>query len=190
MKKFEVAGDSLYFIGDTNPDGAGESFLKRLSLSHAGQVTPIASRADLVFLGLLATAHTSMPGADRKSCALPLAGGSQPERVLREPGDDITIWAMAQTDSHVYWSTTSSTRAARGTACRAQVSRVPKDGGAPVLVSQAQQPLRRRAWWWSATVSTPAYWAPPPTGRHRAPSHPAVIGRLPARRCGYHNRLG
>jgi hypothetical protein len=137
MTRFDVAGDFLYFVGESDPGGSGPSFLKRLSLSNATRVDPIATR-DGGFLGLLVDGSHVFAWTETEILRVPRAGDPQPEMLHREPVAGHDIWAVAQTDSHIYWSTSISEPGNKGACAEARVSRLPKSGAAPaVVISQA-----------------------------------------------------
>ena len=121
MAKFEIAGDYLYFIGDLGSD----AFLKRLSLADFTQVDTIVTRPDEGFRRLMAdSSHVYLLGQGSIFRA-PQAATGQLEPFWEDPG--LVSWAMAQTDSHLYWSTT--TPAAAESCSEAQVWRRAKSGG-------------------------------------------------------------
>jgi hypothetical protein len=120
MEKFEIAGDHVYFIGHTDK----EAFLGRLPLADPTRVETLARRPDSLFLDMLVDATHVYVVADGQIFRIPQAGGAQLEMFWQEAGSE--AWAMAQTDAHLYWSTTTPSPA--GGCSEARVWRRPKMG--------------------------------------------------------------
>jgi hypothetical protein len=128
MEIFELAGDFVYFIGrDAAQDS---SFLKRALLSDPARVDTLASRADWVLHRLLVDATQVYVMAEASIVRFPQAASGQPETFWQDAAAQ--PWAMAQTDSHLYWSTSTIS----GSSCsQAQVWRKPKQGGPEAIIS-------------------------------------------------------
>jgi hypothetical protein len=124
MKTFEIAGDFLYFAA--RDDKMAQ--LKRLSLTDPTKVDTLASEPDATFPRLLPDASHVYYVSDGKILRVPLAGGAQPEVFWQDPTG--VAWALAQTDTHVYWSTTTTSGCSR-----AQVLRRAKAGGPATVLS-------------------------------------------------------
>jgi hypothetical protein len=102
MTRFEVAGDSLYFVGDLPTDPPG-TFLKRLSLMRPTQVDTVATLTDDSFFRLLVDRSHVYLMAEGKILRVPQGATAQPEILWQDPA--LETAAMAQTESHIYWST-------------------------------------------------------------------------------------
>lgn len=128
MDRFEVAGDQVYFVGKTG----GESLLGRVSLAddHFGQVTTVVHRASGPFTRVMVDGtHVYVLSAD-EIFRVALGQSAAPETFWRAGSAE--PWAMAQTDSHVYWTTST----AGATGCdQAQVWRQSKTGGPPAVLA-------------------------------------------------------
>jgi hypothetical protein len=123
MDAFAIAGESIYFVGHVGP----ESYLKRLSLADPTRVDPIVSGPDSMRRLIADATHVYVTKAGG-ILSVAQAANAQPATFWQD--QTAQVWALAQTESHVYWSTTS----AGATTCnQAQVWRRPKQGG-PVAV--------------------------------------------------------
>jgi hypothetical protein len=128
MKTFEIAGDYIYFVGQLD----NEAFLKRMSIADPTRVDTIVRRQDSIFLRLTADTSFVYVIADGQIFRVRQAADAQPEMFWQETGPE--AWGLAQTDSHLYWSTTTPTGA---TDCsEAQVWRRPKLGGPATVLSR------------------------------------------------------
>jgi hypothetical protein len=125
MKAFAIAGDSIYFVGPVEQASA----LRRASLSDFTRVDTIASGPDPMLRLIVDATHVYWTaGASIMSVAQ--AAGGQPDTFWQDRTAE--VWALAQTESHVYWSTTT----ASATTCnQAQVWRRPKLGGPAAILS-------------------------------------------------------
>jgi hypothetical protein len=129
MDTFELAGDFVYLIGHEGEN----SFLKRLSLADPGRVDTIASRSDWLLRRLMVDPTHAYVMTEDAILRVAQGATAQPDTFWRDASAQ--PWALAQTDSHVYWSTTT----VGGTGClRAQVWRRPKQGGPEAIVSTVQ----------------------------------------------------
>jgi hypothetical protein len=118
---FEIAGDHLYFVAEI----AEEAVLKRLPLADPDKVETITRRANSEFFRLLPDASHVYLIAEGQILKVQQAANAQAETFWQETGPD--AWALAQTDTHLYWSTTTPSPT---TGCQeAQVLRRPKAGG-------------------------------------------------------------
>lgn len=131
MTIFEIAGDSLYFVGEANQ----AAFLKRFPLADASKVETITTRPNSSFRHLLPDAthvYLISEGVILRARQTPNA---QAEVFWEEMGPE--AWAMAQTDTHLYWSATTSSGASD--CSEAQVLRRAKSGGG-MAVALARAP--------------------------------------------------
>lgn len=128
MQLFEIAGNYLYFTAKPNQDVV----LKRLSLAEPTKVETLAVHKNTTVPQLMLDASHVYLVSEGKILRVPQAANAQPEVFWEDPAAD--AWAMAQTDSHVYWSTTA---AAGATECgEAQVFRRAKAGGTATPLSR------------------------------------------------------
>jgi hypothetical protein len=129
MTRFELAGDHLYFIG-----AAGEeAFLKRFALAEPGKIETLLRRPAAIFRQLAVDGSHVYVVSDDRLLRVPVAGNAEPEDVWLNEGPE--AWAVALSESHVYWSTTTFDLTGNG-CLRAQVWRRPKKaGGARVAIS-------------------------------------------------------
>jgi hypothetical protein len=126
MDIFELAGDFVYFIGRDGQD----SFLERALLSDPTRVDTLARRSDWVLHRLLVDATHAYVMAEDGILRFAQTAGAQMETFWHDAAAQ--PWAMAQTDSHVYWSTSTIS----GSNCtQAQVWRKPKQGGPEAVLS-------------------------------------------------------
>jgi hypothetical protein len=158
MDTFEIAGDHLYFVDPL----AQEAVLKRLPLADPAAVETITRRSGTSFLRLLPdSAHVYLI-ADGQILKVAQTPGAQAETFWQEAGPE--AWAMAQTDTHLYWSATT---AAGATDCsEAQILRRPKAGGPVTALARypgfcAGQVVR------IGGVLYAAIWQPPPAASTR-----------------------
>jgi hypothetical protein len=128
MKRFEIAGDHVYFVGELQD----EAFLKRISLGDPSKVETIMRRPNTVFRTLMVDASNVYVVADGQILRVAQAVDAQPETFWQETGPE--AWGMAQTDSHLYWSTL--TPAGTAGCSEAQVWRRPKAGGPAAVLSR------------------------------------------------------
>jgi hypothetical protein len=131
MERFEIAGDSLYFVSGKVGEG---SFLKRLSLADASKVDTLVSRPDAYFRALMVDPAQVYVLTEDEILRIAQEAGAQPESFWQNA--IAQVWAMAQTDSHLYWSTTTASPA--GGCSQAEVWRKPKAGGTATVISMVQ----------------------------------------------------
>jgi hypothetical protein len=125
MSSFELAGDALYFVGQVGQ----ESYLKRLSLADPTKVETVVSRSDAVLQRLVVDARHAYVTAD-SGILRAAQGGGPAETFWQDPTDQ--VWGLAQTETHLYWSTTTP----GSTGCAsARVWRKPKAGGPEAVLS-------------------------------------------------------
>jgi hypothetical protein len=130
MVRFELTRDHVYFVGG-NP--GRDAFLKRLPLADPGATEPILNRDDLNLLALLADGSHVYLTAAEKILRVPQAAGATAEVFWEGAGTD--PFGLAQTDSHVYWSTTTSSNSG---CTEARVWRRPKSGGTALPLTTRQ----------------------------------------------------
>jgi hypothetical protein len=127
MQTFEIAGDHLYFVGEL----ADEAFLKRLSLVDPTKVETITRRPNATFFRLLPDESHVYLISDGQILRVPQAAGADAESFWQETGPE--AWALAQTDTHVYWST--NTAPSTDGCSETQVLRRAKAGGPVVTLT-------------------------------------------------------
>jgi hypothetical protein len=127
MERFEIAGDTLFFLSGKLGEG---SALKRLSLSAPDKVDTMVSRPNAFFRELMVDSSQVYVMTEDEILRVSQATGGQPESFWQSSAAQ--VWAMAQTDSHVYWSTTT---VVGGDCSQAQVWRKPKSGGTATFIS-------------------------------------------------------
>ena len=128
LDKFEIAGDHLYFVDEL----AQEAVLKRLPLADTGKVETITRRPNTSFLRLLPDASHVYLISEGQILKVAQTAGAQAETFWQETAPE--AWAMAQTDTHLYWSTTTTSGSMD---CgEAQILRLPKAGGPVTTLSR------------------------------------------------------
>jgi hypothetical protein len=130
MDIFEVAGDQVYFAGEAG----GESVLGRVSLADGRfPVETVVHRPGAPFTRVMSdAAHVYVLSADEIFRVAQVQ--SAPAETFWRAGA-AEPWAMAQTDSHVYWTTTTAGAAG---CSQAQVWRQAKAGGPPTVMATLQ----------------------------------------------------
>jgi hypothetical protein len=130
MTTFEIGGEFLYFIAMQKMGSTETALLERLPLGDPTKVETLL-RADNVFTAVMPDASHVYLVADGQILRVPLTGAAAPETFWQDTPD---AWALAQTDTHVYWSTTT---ASGSEACsEAQVLRRAKAGGPVTVLSR------------------------------------------------------
>jgi len=130
MDTFEVAGDQVYFVGQAG----GESVLEHLSLADARfPVETVVHRPGNPFTRVMVDAAQVYVLSADEIVRVAQAPSAPAESFWRAGAAE--AWAMAQTDSHVYWTTT--TPGAAGCS-QAQVWRQAKAGGPPTVMATLQ----------------------------------------------------
>jgi hypothetical protein len=126
VDSFEIAGEFLYFVGEA-PAGAGtEAVLSRVRLADATAVETITRRPDTSFFRLMPDASHVYLISQGHILRAAQAPDVQAETFWQEAEPE--AWAMTQTDTHVYWSSTSGASASMDCG-EAQVLRRAKAGG-------------------------------------------------------------
>jgi hypothetical protein len=155
MDTFEIAGDHLYFVDEL----AQEAVLKRLSLADPTKVDIILRRPDAKFLRVMPDASHVYLVSDGQILRVPQAANAQAEVFWQDSGPD--AWALAQTNSHVYWTTTTASGSA---ACsETQVLRRPKAGGPVTVLSRTTGYCAGQLARIGDLLYTPAWVSPPST---------------------------
>jgi hypothetical protein len=131
MTRFEISGAQLYFVAGVGQDAV----LKRLPLADPMKVETLLEQKDTDFISLMPDATHVYLISEGKILRVPIMANAQPQTFWQDA--QAQAWALAQTDTHVYWSASIPLGGSSEACSEAQVLRQPKAGGPVTVLSRS-----------------------------------------------------